>query len=129
MTPILLSRFIKSTISLPWPLISIYLYGVTSIPVATVLDCSLDIDVLIDNNWSFVDNFVSPFLIPSKSLLDYFFKYNTSKYAFFGISVGLEDEFLNSIYPASVPIVTPFILIFWALSLLYSAQDLIAKAV
>ena len=72
MTPILLSRFIKSTISLPWPLISIYLYGVTSIPVATVLDCSLDIDVLIDNNWSFVDNFVSPFLIPSKSLLDYF---------------------------------------------------------
>lgn len=40
----------KSTISLPLPLISIYLYGVISIPVATVLDCSLDIDVLIDNN-------------------------------------------------------------------------------
>ena len=76
--PIEPSRFMKSTISLPRPLISIYLYGV----------------------------------IPSKSLLDYFFKYNTSKYAFFGISVGAEDEFFNSIYPASVPIVTPFILIF-----------------
>ena len=127
--PIEPSRFMKSTTSLPWPLISIYLYGVTSIPVATVLDCSLDIDVLIDNNWSFVDNFVSPFLIPSKSLLDYFFKYNTSKYAFFGISVGAEDEFFNSIHPPSELIVIPFIFKFGALSLLYNAQDLIAKAV